>query len=264
MDKNKKYKLDPVKMTPEQRDKLEAWEHNKKQLLALDDIADITQDISSTIDAWKKDGSKSTDKVGALLVSVKESLEALVKKEDPEAPDYAKPVVKAVEGLKKALETAIKSIDVKPDVNVQAPNVSTTVDLSKLEKIIKTDIPKAFKDSIALIPETEIPEADYTPLTELMTQISEKLDSIDTGVRMKPQMPVYATNSSNQLIVDTDSAGGTLVPGTDFDYIDGQQTSSSVDTYVYKTGGSSGTTVRTVTLTYTDANKTDIDKIEYA
>ena len=55
-----------------------------------------------------------------------------------------------------------------------------------------------------------------------------------------------------------------LKPGSDFDYIDAQQTSSSVDTYVYKTGGSGGTTVQTITVTYTSSAKTDIDKIEYA
>lgn len=55
-----------------------------------------------------------------------------------------------------------------------------------------------------------------------------------------------------------------LKPGTDFDYIDGQQTSSTVDTYVYKLGGSGGTAVKTITITYTDSAKTDIDKVEYA
>lgn len=53
-------------------------------------------------------------------------------------------------------------------------------------------------------------------------------------------------------------------PGTDFDYIDGQQTSATVDTYVYKLGGSGGTTVRTVVVTYTSSAKTDIDTVEYS
>lgn len=53
-------------------------------------------------------------------------------------------------------------------------------------------------------------------------------------------------------------------PGTDFDYIDGQQTSPTVDTYVYKLGGSGGTTVRTVTVTYTSSAKTDIDNVSWS
>lgn len=59
-------------------------------------------------------------------------------------------------------------------------------------------------------------------------------------------------------------AGSSLKAGTDFDYIDVQQTSSTVETYVYKLGGSGGTTVLTITLTYTDAEKTDIDSVSYA
>lgn len=181
------YKLDPKKTTTEQRDKIDIWKTNQEKLTALNDIADISQDISTTLDTWKKEGSKNTDKLGALLTDVRTSLSTLAGKKDPEAPDYAKPVVKAVEELKTALQTAIKAIDVKPDVNLPAPVINTeSVDLSKLEKILRTDIPNAFKESIKLIPEVDIPESDYTPLTNLMTEISEKLDSIDTGVRMKP------------------------------------------------------------------------------
>ena len=55
-----------------------------------------------------------------------------------------------------------------------------------------------------------------------------------------------------------------LKPGTDFDYIDGQQTSATVDTYVYKTGGSGGTTVQTITVTYTDSTKENLDTVEYS
>lgn len=261
----KNYKPDPLKLNEEQRAKLENWNQNKQKIKYLDDIAVISQDISNSIDSWKKEGAKNAKEMGGLLVDVRESLDVLKGKEMPDMPDYAKPVVKAVDELKKALKDSIKKIDVKPSVNLPAPNVNVEpVDLSKLESILKTDIPKAFKDSIKLIPETNIPESDYTPVTELMTEISNKLDSIDTGVRLKPQAHVYATNSNNQLIVDTDSSGGTLIPGSDFDYIDAQQTSSTVDTYVYKTGGSSGTNVRTITITYTDTNKNSIDKVEYA
>ena len=55
-----------------------------------------------------------------------------------------------------------------------------------------------------------------------------------------------------------------LVAGTDFDHIDGQQTSATVDTYVYKTGGSGGTTVQTVVVTYTNSAKTDVDTVAYS
>lgn len=55
-----------------------------------------------------------------------------------------------------------------------------------------------------------------------------------------------------------------LTPNVDFDYIDIQQTSATVETYVYKQGGVSGTTVQTITVTYTDSTKNDLDKVEYS
>lgn len=55
-----------------------------------------------------------------------------------------------------------------------------------------------------------------------------------------------------------------MIAGVDFDYIDIQQTSATVETYVYKQGGVSGTTVQTITVTYTDSTKNDLDKVEYS
>lgn len=45
-----------------------------------------------------------------------------------------------------------------------------------------------------------------------------------------------------------------IVP-SDYDYIGYTNTNSTTDTYVYKTGGASGTTVATVTIVYTDSTK---------
>ena len=58
--------------------------------------------------------------------------------------------------------------------------------------------------------------------------------------------------------------GLTLAAGVDYNYIDVQQTSSTVDTYVFKTGGSGGTTVRTITVTYTSSSKSDIDSVAWS
>ena len=55
-----------------------------------------------------------------------------------------------------------------------------------------------------------------------------------------------------------------LTAGVEYDFIDAQQTSSTVETYVYKKGGSGGATVRTITLTYTDSTKSNLDTVEYA
>jgi hypothetical protein len=58
--------------------------------------------------------------------------------------------------------------------------------------------------------------------------------------------------------------GFDLVPGVDYDYIDVQQTSATVETYVFKTGGAGGTTIRTIVVTYTDATKANIDTVVYS
>jgi hypothetical protein len=188
-------KIDYSKIPKDLQDKLSKWEKNSpanKQLQALTDIADISQEIVSLLDDQKKDSSKDSQRIGALLVDMRESLASLNAKESPETQDYAKPVVSALKELEKSLTTAVKAakppvVNVTkadaPVVNVDAPQVN--VDLSKVEKILKTDIPAAFNKAIKLIPQT--PNTDFSPLEKGLQELSEKLDSIDTGVRMKPQ-----------------------------------------------------------------------------
>lgn len=55
-----------------------------------------------------------------------------------------------------------------------------------------------------------------------------------------------------------------FTPGTDFDYLDVQQTDSDTETYVFKTGGSGGTTVRTIVVNYTSSTKSDIDNVTWS
>ncbi len=51
-----------------------------------------------------------------------------------------------------------------------------------------------------------------------------------------------------------------FVPAS-FDYMSYTNTSSTVDTYTYKLGGSGGTTVRTVTVTWTNSTKSILSSI---
>lgn len=55
-----------------------------------------------------------------------------------------------------------------------------------------------------------------------------------------------------------------LQAGKDFDYVDVQQTNSTTETYVFKTGGSSGTTVQTIVVVYTSSAKSDIDTVTWS
>jgi hypothetical protein len=57
---------------------------------------------------------------------------------------------------------------------------------------------------------------------------------------------------------------GNLSPMVNYDYIDIQQTNSTTETYVFKTGGSGGSTVRTIVVVYTSSAKTDLDSVTYS
>ena len=52
-----------------------------------------------------------------------------------------------------------------------------------------------------------------------------------------------------------------LFNGIVYDFIDIQQTSATIETFVFKTGGSGGTIVTTITIVYTDATKNDLDTV---
>lgn len=53
------------------------------------------------------------------------------------------------------------------------------------------------------------------------------------------------------------------VAGVDYDYLDVQQTDSDTETFVFKDGGSGGTTVLTIVVNYTDSTKSDIDNVSW-
>lgn len=49
--------------------------------------------------------------------------------------------------------------------------------------------------------------------------------------------------------------------GVNYDSIIYTNTSTTIDTYVYKSGGVAGTTTATITITYTDTTKTQISTV---
>lgn len=243
--------INRAKLTEEQRAKLEQYQQAETQLQTLEDIAKMTQEIINIVD-----DSGNVDKIGTLLIDIRETLGGLRDKEAPETPDYAKPVVDAVSKLEKALSASIKGIDVKPQIKVDAPAVNVSppsVDLKGVEKAVDK-LSGSFKDAIKLI---KIPENDDSALTEIMSNVLDQLSSIDKGVRTKPQAPntIKVTNPDG-----TNVGGGKLVT-VPFDYVGVAYPNSTTETYTYKTGGSGGTTVATVTVVYTDATKANISTI---
>jgi len=197
---DKKPRLDESKLTEEQREKLEKWQQDVKQLQTLEDIAAMAQEMLGIMDDQNKDPGRKTliidhvtgDDFVKILKNMQEAILEFRQQKAPEMPDYATPVVEAVEKLQKAVGAAAKAKDVKPVVNVDAPQVNVSppdVDLRGIERILKKDIPDAFNSAIKKIPKVEIPETDNSELLDAWKRISEQLESIETATRMKPQFP---------------------------------------------------------------------------
>lgn len=190
-----KYKLDYTKLSSEQRDKLELYQISRKQLNALDDMVDMFAQLFNVIKDNKPDAQ--IDKLGALLADMRNQLTELNKKDQPELDTT--PIVQAVDKLGKL----ISSIDVKPVVNVpkiDAPQVTVNsdVDISGIEDVMKS-IPKAFDKAIKGI---VIPKDDNSDIVKAVAALSEKLESIDTGVRMKPQAPTTIGINNDVTTID--------------------------------------------------------------
>lgn len=184
-------KIDRTKLSVDELAKLEQYEFNLKLVKRFKDIQGILEEVAGTLADSEDTSKEAIDKFGALLTDMRESLSSLNAKEAPESPDYAKPVVEELKKLEKALKDSIKGLDVKPNVNIAAPEVKVEpkIDLSGVEKVLK-DMPGAFEQAIKLIPEAKV--IDYSDQWE---QMFEKLESIDVGTRMKPQFPVSQLNS---------------------------------------------------------------------
>jgi len=198
--------IDRTKLSVDELAKLEQYEFNLKQVKRLKDIQDIMSEVAGTLADSSDTSEETAKKFGALLTDIRESLSSLNKKETPESPDYAKPVVEELKKLETALSKAIKGIDTKPQVNVPAPQVKVEpkIDLKGVEKVLK-DMPAAFEKAIKLIPKTE--NKDYT---EQFDQMLEQLASIDVASRLKPQFPtVLKVTNADGTVVGSDSAKAT-------------------------------------------------------
>lgn len=219
-------RIDRTKLSVDELAKLEQYEFNLKQVQRFKDIQGILEEVAGTLADSEELTQESVKKFGALLTDIRESLSSLNKKEAPESPDYAKPVVEELKKLEKALSVAIKGIDTKPQVNVSAPQVTVEpkIDLKGVEKVLK-DMPSAFEKAVKQIPETKI--KDYSEEWKIMF---EKLDSIDTASRIKPQAPtrVEVTNTDGSSI----GSLGSLVPYA-YDYITASPSTARPTTVVY-------------------------------
>lgn len=74
---------------------------------------------------------------------------------------------------------------------------------------------------------------------------------------------VYVDPSTHELLTtDSGSSGGSSIPA--HDYIGITYPTSTSEVYTYKTGGSGGTIVLTVTVVYTDTSKENLSSVTRA
>ena len=59
----------------------------------------------------------------------------------------------------------------------------------------------------------------------------------------------------------TVNVGGSPLADINWDALDAQQTSATVETYLFYSGGLAGTLVATCTVTYTSSTKADLDTV---
>lgn len=203
-------------LPPETLKKLLEIEKRKpenQQVQLLSDIAMMVQELISVADETKADSAEQIKALGAVLTDAREQLVSLNSKETPESPDFAKPVVEAITKLEQCLD----KMDMKPVVNVPkadapvvnvaSPSVDVKVDTKEIARMLKEDIPGAFREAIAMIPATEIPES-----VDRWDEVIDWLKSIDTASRMKPQAPTQLT------VVNPDgSAIGSLSGSTEYE-----------------------------------------------
>lgn len=70
-------------------------------------------------------------------------------------------------------------------------------------------------------------------------------------------LPTGASTSANQVTANTLLGGIAGLTPSSYDYIS-QSQNSTQDIWIFKTGGSGGTTIATITITYTGTDKTVI------
>lgn len=90
---------------------------------------------------------------------------------------------------------------------------------------------------------------------------SEHIDPKTTGDNIQAKrVALYGYDSTNNSWARASSTFGKLVPEK-YDYITATYPDSVTEVYTYKSGGSGGTLVATVTVVYTDSTKANVSTV---
>lgn len=211
-------------------------------------LIDLTKNIAGLLKELSGAGQDFKDSKLQLLPVANQKLASSIDKlasnitEKPEK-DYT-PELKEIQKL-------LGSIDVKPVVNV--PQTSVNVDLKPLSKGI-AELKSAIQNNKVVIPEN-----DDSAVVEGLQKLQDTISNLRFPVP-NFQLPFQTqTGKDTQLKLNDDGTVPTVSLGQlinfNYDYISVAYPDNDTEVYTYKSGGSGGTTVGTITVNYTDSTK---------
>ena len=166
-------------------------------------------------------------------------------------------------------------IRLSPTNGPMSPNVRLKVTPAAATTIYISSLFRTFIQSNVMVPRDVSISGSATESTQLLIlaavddlealtgSTNTKIDTVNTNlgtIDTSIGAVETAVGTSNGYLASLDAkASGSLVPEA-FDYV-ALTPGASDDTYVYKTGGAGGSTVKTVVVTYTDTSKNVISTV---
>lgn len=245
---------------------------NQLKEIGTPDAMKVVQAVNELHSTLKTHKNTDLSEVVALLKEVASETKAIPKelaaidipesvtvKNQIDPHDDLQALLKAVQAIKLHVEA--------PQVHVPAPEVH--VDAPDL-KPIDTGL-QAVRKAIEGITYPEIPATDLSKLEKLQEKANKLLKELGdaqvslsvsaSGGRVSP----YETVDGTPAFVTLNSGSLPVTSGLGLpvhDYMAATYPTDSTEQYEYKTGGSAGTTVATVLVTYTDNTKTVLSSVE--
>lgn len=223
-------------------------------------MAEAAERIQNVIDGLETSGIKKIEKSFSDAVS---SLQGVVQQVKSVKVETDGDVKAALENL----AVSIEGLEVSPNITVPEPKVVVNereVDFNPLIGLLK----QLSGDILSL--KDNQPSLDTSEITSGLDNVEQAIRELIARPIPVPESPLPFKTSEGkgaQALVDGDghqqidivSMPGFVVD--DYNYISVAYPTSTTEVYTYKDGGSSGSTVATVTVTYTSAAKTDLSSV---
>lgn len=176
-------------------DQLAGWEAKQPQQLQLkasQELVDLTRQLYDMVSSDSTTSSSEAKDLLDAMHEVADHLEEIKNKSEPEEPDFATPIIAALDKMSTAMTQAIADAKVEQKIDVAAPKVTVPkIDVSGLVTAMD-GLPAAFETAINNLP-APLPQIDYTPNFD---DILDMLGNINTGVRLKANGPGGGGGSS--------------------------------------------------------------------